>query len=77
MSARIQALKRMFEVRRSTTGSLIKVDERGYHVMTDRGVQVCSNATATGFREGDSVRVVEGAIIGGVVSESSLPTFRV
>jgi hypothetical protein len=77
MSARIKALKRLFEVRRSVTGSLVKVDERGYHVMTDSGMRVCSNVTATAFRVGDSVRVVEGAIIGGVVAESSLPTFMV
>lgn len=77
MSARIAALKKLFEVRRSTTGSLIKVDERGYHVMTDKGVQVCRNVTATGFKAGDSVRVVEGAIIGGITAESSLPIFQV
>ncbi len=77
MSARIKALKKLFEVRRSVTGSLLKVDERGYHVMTDKGLQVCQNVTATNFKNGDSVRVVEGAIIGGVVSEGSLPTFQV
>jgi Fe2+ transport system protein FeoA len=77
MSARIKALKKLFEVRRSVTGSLVKVDERGYHVMTDKGMQICQNVTATGFHEGDSVRVVEGAIVGGVIAESTLPTFRV
>lgn len=77
MSARIAALKKILAVRRSVTGSVVKVNEQGYHVATDTGVQVCRNLTATGFREGDSVRVVENAIIGGVVSENSLPTFRV
>ncbi len=77
MSARIKALKKLFEVRRSVTGSLLKVDERGYHVATDKGVQVCQNVTATNFKNGDSVRVVEGAIIGGIISESSLPVFQV
>lgn len=77
MSAKINTLKRLFEVRRSITGSVVKINEQGYHVATDQGTQICRNLTATGFRVGDSVRVVEGAILGGVVSESSLPTFQV
>lgn len=77
MSARIKALQKLFNIRRSVTGSLIKIDEKGYHVMTDKGVQVCNNVTATAFRLGDSVRVVEGAIVGGIASENTLPTFEV
>ncbi len=77
MSARIQNLNKLFKVRRSVTGSVVKINEQGYHVATDKGVQVCRNLTATGFRVGDSVRVVEGALIGGVLSESSLPTYQV
>lgn len=77
MTARIKALQKLFNTRRSITGSLIKVDEKGYHVMTDKGVQVCNNVTATAFRNGDSVRVVEGAIVGGIISESALPVFQV
>ena len=77
MSAKITALKRLFETRRSVTGSVVKINEQGYHVATDQGTQVCRNLTATGFKVGDSVRMVEGAIIGGVVSESSLPVFEV
>ena len=77
MSARIQALKGLFKIRRSITGAIVKVNEQGYHVATDEGVQVCRNLTATAFHAGDSVRIVEGAIIGGVVSEGKLPTFQV
>ncbi len=77
MSSRINTLKKLFEARRSVTGTVAKVDEKGYHVVTDKGVQVCNNLTATGFKVGDSVRVVEGGIIGGIVSEDSLPTYQV
>lgn len=77
MSSRIKTLKQFFEVKRSVTGSVVKVDERGYHVATDKGVKVCNNLTATGFRLGDSVRVVEGGIIGGIAAEETLPTYRV
>ena len=77
MSARIQALKNIFKVRRSVTGSVVKINEQGYHVATDSGVVVCRNVTATAFHVGDSVRTVEGVIVGGVMSESSLPTFQV
>lgn len=77
MSARIQALKGLFKIRRSVTGSIVKVNEQGYHVSTDEGVQVCRNLTATAFHIGDSVRLVEGAIVGGIVSEGRLPTFQV
>lgn len=77
MSSRIKELQRLFEVRRSVVGSVVKVDERGYHVATDKGVQVCNNLTATGFRAGDTVRIVEGGIVGGTIDESRLPTYQV
>ena len=77
MAARIQALKNLFKVRRSVTGTIVKINEQGYHVSTDKGVQICHNLTATAFHAGDSVRVVEGGIIGGITSESRLPTFLV
>ena len=77
MTARIQALKNLFKVRRSVTGSIVKINEQGYHVATDKGVQVCRNLTATAFHPGDSVRLVEGAVIGGIMSEGKLPTFMV
>lgn len=77
MSARIAALQNLFAQRRSLTGTVVKVNEQGYHVATDSGTKVCRNLTATAFHTGDSVRVVEGAIVGGVVGESSLPIFQV
>ena len=43
MSARIQALKNLFKVRRSVTGTIVKINEQGYHVSTDKGVQICHN----------------------------------
>lgn len=56
---------------------MVKINEQGYHVATDSGVVVCRNVTATAFHVGDSVRTVEGVIVGGVMAESSLPTFQV
>lgn len=77
MSSRIKALQQLFEVKRSVVGNVVKVDERGYHVATDKGMQVCNNLTATGFKIGDKVRIVEGGIIGGTLDESQLPTYQV
>jgi len=77
MSARIDAFKRLFAVRASITGSVVKINEQGYHVATETGTLICQNLTATNFKVSDSVRIVEGGIVGGRIAESSLPTFQV
>lgn len=77
MSAYIKALQKLLTVRSAEDGSIVKMEGDKYYVSTDRGIRVCSNSTATKFMTGDTVRVSEGVIVGGVIAESSLPTFSV
>lgn len=77
MSALIKSLQSVLSPRLAVSGKIIREEGGRYHVATPKGVRVCSNGTNTAFKIGDTVRLVDTAIVGGVPNEDDLPVFSV